>query len=80
MFQPRIEVKESADDISVSAELPGIDDKDLDISIGDSSLTIKGEKREEKEEKTSGYYRMERTYGSFHRNIFANSRILIWLQ
>ena len=69
IFHPRVEVKESADDIRVSVELPGIEDKDIDVSISDSSLTIKGEKREEKEENTSGYYRMERSYGSFCRQI-----------
>jgi HSP20 family protein len=69
IFQPRVEVKESANDVRVSVELPGIDDKDLDVSITDKYLTIKGEKREEKESNTSGYYRMERTYGSFHRSI-----------
>jgi HSP20 family protein len=68
-FQPRVEMKESAKDVRVSAELPGIEDKDLDISIDSHYLTIKGEKREEKEDETSGYYRMERHYGSFERTI-----------
>ena len=69
LFQPKIEVKESANDLRVSVELPGIDDKDLEISITDDALTISGEKREEKEENTRGYYRMERSYGSFHRRV-----------
>lgn len=69
MVQPRVEVKESANDLRVSVELPGIDDKDLDVSITDDALTISGEKREEREENTRGYYRMERSYGSFHRRI-----------
>jgi HSP20 family protein len=69
LFQPKVEVKESANDLRVSVELPGIDDKDLDVSITDDALTISGEKREEKEENTRGYYRMERSYGSFHRRI-----------
>ncbi len=69
MFQPRVEIKENANDLRVSIELPGIDDKDLDVSITDDALTISGEKREEKEENTRGYYRMERSYGSFHRRI-----------
>lgn len=69
LFQPKVEVKESANDLRVSVELPGIDDKDLDVSITDDALTISGEKREEKEENTRGFYRMERSYGSFHRRI-----------
>lgn len=69
LFQPRVEVKESPNEICVSVELPGIDDKDLDVSISDEYLSIKGEKREEKEKETSAYYRMERSYGSFHRRI-----------
>lgn len=68
-FQPKVEVKESANDLRVSVELPGIDDKDIDVSITDDALTISGEKREEKEENTRGYYRMERSYGSFQRRI-----------
>jgi HSP20 family protein len=69
MFHPRVEVKESSADVRVSVELPGIDEKDLDVSISDNYLTIKGEKREEKEDNSSGYHRMERSYGSFHRSI-----------
>ena len=69
MFQPRVDVTESAKDVRISVELPGLDDKDLDVSISSDALTIKGEKREQHQESTSGYYRMERHYGSFHRTI-----------
>jgi len=69
MFQPKVEVKENANNLRVSVELPGIDDKDIDVSITDDALTISGDKREEKEENTRGYYRMERSYGSFQRRI-----------
>jgi HSP20 family protein len=69
MFHPTVEVKENANDLRVSFELPGIDDKDIDVSITDEALTVSGEKREEKEEHTRGYYRMERSYGSFQRRI-----------
>ncbi len=68
-FQPKVEVKESANDLRVSIELPGIDDNDLEVSVTDDALTISGEKREEKEESTCGYYHMERSYGSFRRRI-----------
>lgn len=69
MFYPRIEVNETAKDLRVSVELPGIDDKDLDVSIDDDGLTITGEKKEEKQENKSGFYFRERTYGSFQRRI-----------
>ncbi len=68
-FTPSIDVKESDKDISVIAELPGMDEKDIDVSLTRDALTIKGEKKEEKEEKRKDYYRMERTFGSFTRTI-----------
>jgi HSP20 family protein len=68
-FSPSVDVKESDKDISVTAELPGLDDKDIDVSLSRDSLTIKGEKKEEKEEKGKDYYRMERSFGSFSRTI-----------
>ena len=68
-FSPNINVKESEKDISVTAELPGMDDKDIDISLTRESLTIKGEKKEDREEKGKNYYRMERSFGSFSRSI-----------
>lgn len=68
-FSPSIDVKESDKDISVTAELPGLDDKDIDVSLSRDSLTIRGEKKEEKEEKGKDYYRMERSFGSFSRTI-----------
>jgi HSP20 family protein len=68
-FHPDIDVTETDKEIKISAELPGMDDKDIDVSLTKDSLTIKGEKKEEKEEKKKDYYRMERSYGSFSRTI-----------
>lgn len=68
-FSPNVDVSESDKEIKVTAELPGMDDKDIDVSLSKDSLTIKGEKKEEKEEKKKDYYRMERSYGSFSRTI-----------
>jgi HSP20 family protein len=68
-FQPSIDVRENEKEITVSAELPGLDDKDIEVLLSGDALTIKGEKKEEKEEKEKNYYRMERRYGSFHRVI-----------
>jgi len=69
VFSPRIDVTEDDKAIKVMAELPGMDEKDLDISLRGDTLSIKGEKREEKEHKGKDYYRMERSYGSFSRTI-----------
>ncbi|MBF0566605.1 MAG: Hsp20/alpha crystallin family protein [Nitrospirae bacterium] len=68
-FSPRINVTDTDKEIVVSAELPGIDEKDIDISLTDDSITLKGEKKEEKEEKGKGYYHVESSYGSFSRTI-----------
>ncbi len=68
-YFPRVDVKETNDQVRVIAELPGMEEKDIDISISDDVLTLHGEKREEKEEKEGHFYRMERSYGAFHRDI-----------
>jgi HSP20 family protein len=68
-FMPRVDVREMDGEIRVSAELPGIDEKDLEISVDGDMLTIKGEKKAEKEEKGEEFYRLERSYGSFRRSV-----------
>ncbi|MCX8030524.1 MAG: Hsp20/alpha crystallin family protein [Thermodesulfovibrionales bacterium] len=68
-FSPKVDIVESEKEIKVLAELPGIDEKDIEVTLNKDSLTIKGEKKEEKEEKKEGYYRMERAYGAFSRTI-----------
>jgi HSP20 family protein len=68
-FSPNVDVKESDRELRVSAELPGMEEKDIEVSLNKDSLMIKGEKKEEKEDKGKDYYRMERSYGSFSRTI-----------
>ncbi len=68
-FSPKVDVTENDKEIMISAELPGMDEKDIDVSLQNDMLTIKGEKKEEKEDKGKDYYRMERSYGSFSRTI-----------
>jgi len=68
-FYPSIDVKEGETDIVVKAELPGMEEKDIDVLLTEDTLTIKGEKKEEKEDKDKNYYHLERTYGAFHRII-----------
>lgn len=64
---PTVDVAETDREVVVTAELPGLDDKDIEVSIRDNSLSIKGEKRAEKEEKDKTFYRSERSYGMFQR-------------
>jgi HSP20 family protein len=68
-FIPKINVAETDKELAVSAELPGMVEKDIEISVSDGTLTLKGEKKEEKEEKEKNYYRVERSTGYFHREI-----------
>jgi HSP20 family protein len=68
-FSPKVDVTENDKEIKISAELPGMEEKDIDVSLQKDMLTIKGEKKEEKEDKGKDYYRMERSYGSFSRTI-----------
>jgi len=66
-FHAHVDVKDTDKELVITAEVPGVEMKDIDVSITSDGLTIKGEKRAEKEEKDKGYYRMERGYGSFQR-------------
>lgn len=65
---PAMDVVEKDGEFEISAELPGIDEKDLDIKLTDRTLTIKGEKSEKKEEKQKDYVLSERRFGSFQRS------------
>ena len=69
-FSPDMDVSESDRQIEVTAELPGMDGKDIEITLTDSVLTVKGEKRSksEEEDKDKRYYRLERSYGAFRRS------------
>lgn len=68
-WAPSLDVSETKDNIVVRAEVPGIDAKDIDVSLANNVLTIKGKKEQEKEEKEENYHRVERSYGSFSRSI-----------
>ncbi len=75
-LSPRIDISEKDDQIVVCAELPGLEEKDVDVTLTDNVLTIKGEKKLEKEEKERGYTYTERTYGSFERRIPIDAEVL----
>ncbi len=64
---PSADVTETDSEFKVTAELPGMDDKNVEVTLNDNILTIKGEKTEEKEEKKPNYHVQERHYGSFER-------------
>ncbi len=66
---PSLDVAETKNEIVVKAEIPGMEPKDIDISFSDGMLTIKGEKKQEKEEKEQNYHLVERSYGVFTRSI-----------
>lgn len=68
-FQPRVDVTETDTQFELSAELPGMDEKDIELKLTHNTLTISGEKKQEKEDKSDGHYYMERSYGSFQRVI-----------
>jgi len=68
-WAPAVNLTENEKEVRVTAELPGMDEKDVDVEISHNVLTIKGEKKEEHKEEEQNVYRMERRYGSFVRQI-----------
>lgn len=68
-FEPCIDLHENDKDYIVEAEIPGIDKENVDIAINGDVMTIKGEKKNEAEEKKDNYYRLERSFGQFSRDI-----------
>jgi HSP20 family protein len=68
-WAPAVDVSETAEEVVVKAEVPGMEAKDIDISLSGDILTIKGEKKSEREETKENYHLVERSYGSFSRAI-----------
>ena len=66
---PSMDVTETDKQIEITAELPGLEEKDVQINVADNLLTIRGEKNAEKEEKDKNYRLVERSYGSFERTL-----------
>lgn len=67
IWQPLVDIAETEDEITVTAEIPGMNKEDVKISIQDNVLSLKGEKKRETEEKAANLHRVERLYGSFER-------------
>lgn len=68
-LMPVMDVLETEKDIEITAELPGLEEKDVQINVADNVLTIRGEKKAEKEEKDKNYRLVERSYGAFARTL-----------
>lgn len=68
-FSPKINVSENDKAIEITAELPGMDEKNISVTLDKNILTIKGEKKQDKEEKSREYYHVERSYGVFQRSL-----------
>ena len=66
-FVPAVDIYEDAQKVMLKLEVPGIDQKDLDVRIENHTLTVKGERKFEAEEKEQNFHRIERRYGSFYR-------------
>jgi HSP20 family protein len=66
-FAPPVDVYEDEHNVTLKIEVPGIDEKDIDVRIENNTLTVHGERKFEKEEKEENYRRVERQYGSFTR-------------
>lgn len=68
VLTPVVDLAEKEKEYEITAELPGLDEKNLEVKVTNNTLTIRGEKKEEKEEKQKDYYLSERRYGSFQRS------------
>lgn len=68
-FSPRVDFTENDKEYLIKAELPGLEEKDVEVLLEDDAITIRGEKKEEKEEKGKDYYYRERRFGSFSRTL-----------
>jgi HSP20 family protein len=67
--RPVVDIADNDKELVITAEIPGLDEKDLDVSLAGDLLTIKGEKKAEHEERNGGAYYVERRYGSFSRSV-----------
>jgi HSP20 family protein len=66
---PKVDVVDRENEVLVKAEIPGVDKKDIDISVGEDTVTIKGETRREEKEEKGDYYRCEIAHGAFSRTV-----------
>ena len=69
LFRPVLDVTDEGDTLEVTAEMPGMDKSDIEISVDEGVLVLKGEKKHRTEKREKGCYRLERSFGQFRRNI-----------
>ncbi len=74
-WDPDVDIVEDKDKVLVTVDLPGIEKDDIKVSVEENILTIKGERKAEKEEKDKNYHRVERVYGSFCRSFSLPSKV-----
>jgi HSP20 family protein len=74
-WAPSVDIYETENEVVLSAEIPGVDEKDVEIKVEDNNLTLRGERKFEKETKEENYHRIERSYGSFFRSFALPSYI-----
>jgi HSP20 family protein len=74
-FVPAVDIYEDEHSIQLKLEVPGVDEKDLDIKVENNTLTVSGERKLEKEEKEENFHRVERRYGSFTRSFTLPSTV-----
>jgi len=67
-WAPAVDIYETENEVLLTAEIPGVDEKDIEIKVEGNTLTLKGERKFEKETKEENYHRIERAYGSFSRS------------
>ncbi len=67
LLKPRVDIGAADKEYSITVEVPGVSEKDVKVEISGNTMTIRGEKKQEKEEKDKNFYRVERSYGSFQR-------------
>lgn len=72
---PAVDMVDAKDEIVLRADLPGMDEKSIEVTVQNGTLTISGERKEEKEEKKEDYYYSERTYGVFSRTVMLPSGV-----
>lgn len=66
---PEVDVREDEKQVTIEVDLPGVDEKDVSVTMANGILTVKGEKKSEREEKEENYYLAERSYGKFERSL-----------
>lgn len=67
-WSPAVDIYETENELVLTAELPGVEEKDVEIKVEDNTLSLKGERKFEKETREENYHRIERAYGSFYRS------------